>query len=384
MASQTDSDIGVMPTSSTVYDHIELATDTPQIPPCPVAWKHPFRFMGWLLTTTFGIASLIFFLAVISAVPILNFLALGYLLEVEGRIGRTGRIKEMFPLLHDAPRIGSIVFGVWIFLLPLRLLGSAAADAQLIDPGSSATFRLGIALNVVWFVITAHLILALARGGTVWCFVRPLKNLIWLVHRLREGDYLDTAGKHLAEFGRRLRVKHHFWLGLRGFAVAMIWLIIPTACYAAVQKPSGGQVLLTIFGGLLLVITLSWVPFLQARFATENRFASGFQLGEIRKLYRFAPVAWTIATIVVYLLALPLYLFKAFLLPPDAMWPITLIFIVSIYPTKVITGWAYHRAVQKRERGEMAHISSRWICNIILFLLLSIYVFILFFTQFLW
>src|SRR5207245_2420809 len=40
-----------------------------------------FRFMAWLIRSLFGIASLILLLAVVAAIPIVNFLALGYLLE---------------------------------------------------------------------------------------------------------------------------------------------------------------------------------------------------------------------------------------------------------------------------------------------------------------
>lgn len=366
-----------------VTDHVELAESIPRIPACPIPWQHPIRFTGWLITTVFGLASLILMLAVIAAIPIVNFFALGYLLEVEGRMARNGRWKEIFPLIHDAPRIGSIALGVWAFLLPLRLLGSIVADATLIDPTSRTTNILNVVLIVAWALITSHLVLSLARGGSIWCFVRPFKNIFWLRKRLRAGDYMQTAGRHVADFIQRLRIKHHFWLGLRGFAVAMIWLALPTALYAIVQQPKGGQIALMVLGGFLLVLTLSWVPFLQARFAAENRFRAGLELREVRKLYKYAPLSWTLATIVLYLLALPLYLFKAFLLPPDAMWPITLIFVVSIYPTKALTGWAYHQAVKRRNQGKLAHFSLRWGCNALLIPLLGIFVFILYFTQFL-
>ena len=349
----------------------------------PVPWRKPIRFVGWLIRTVFGAVSLVLMLAVIAAIPIVNFFALGYLLEVEGRVARTGKFRNAFPLFRDAPRIGSIALGIWLFLLPLRILGSAAADARLIDPGSPMTIGLSIGLQVAWCLITVHLVLALARGGSIWCFVRPLKNLLWFIQRLRTGDYLETVGKHVGEFVHRMRIKHHFSLGFRGFAVAMLWLVIPTLLYAAVRRPVGPQVLMTILGGVLLTITLSWAPFLQARFAAENGFRSGLQLREIRSLYRYAPLAWTLATVVVYLLALPLYLFKAFLLPPDAMWPITLIFVLSIYPTKVITGWAYHHAVRLKAEEKLAHWSLRWGCNTVLIPLLGVYVFILYFTQFL-
>src|SRR5207302_3192240 len=100
----------------------------------------------WLVRSLFGIASLILLLAVIAAIPIVNFLALGYLLEVEGRLARSGKLRDAFPLLNQAPRLGSIALGIWAWVIPLRLLSHLAADAHLIDPGSFADVSLHIVL----------------------------------------------------------------------------------------------------------------------------------------------------------------------------------------------------------------------------------------------
>jgi len=374
--------VEVLPVEEAV-DAVEVVAAVPRIAPCPVPWRHPIKFVAWVITTAFGLVSLVMLLAVLAAIPVLNFLALGYLLEVEGRMARTGRFRDIFPLLHDAPRIGTIVLGFWLFLLPLRLLSGAVADASLIDPDSAYSVGMEFFLLLVWGAITVHLILALARGGTLSCFLRPFKNLYWFIGRLRAGDYLETAGQHVSSFLQRLRIRHHFWLGLRGFSVALIWLVIPSAMYAAVRRPEGGQVLLMLVGGLMLALVLSWAPFLQARFVAENRFAAGFQLRKVRELNRHAPIAWMFSTVLLYLLALPLYLFKIALTPQDAMWVVTLVFVVSMYPTRVVTGWAYQRAVRKQREGKRSHILVRLLCSVLQIALLGIFVFILYFTQFL-
>ncbi len=72
---------------------------------------------------SFGITCLVIFLALIAAVPIVNFIALGYLLDVEGRVARTGKIRLAFPLLDIAPRMGTIVIGVGLWLIPLFFAG---------------------------------------------------------------------------------------------------------------------------------------------------------------------------------------------------------------------------------------------------------------------
>ena len=108
-----------------------------------------FDFIGWLIKMLFGIASLILLLAVIAAIPVVNLLALGYLLEVEGRLARSGKLRDAFPLIGLAPRLGSIALGIWAWIVPLRLLANVAADARLIDPGSTSDTVLHILVSVV-------------------------------------------------------------------------------------------------------------------------------------------------------------------------------------------------------------------------------------------
>jgi hypothetical protein len=357
--------------------------DEGRLPPFPGVW-HPLRSLVWVIRGLFGLASLIFLLAVIAAIPIVNFLALGYLLEVEGRIGRTGRLRDGFPLLGLAPRIGTITLGIYLWMLPLRAIGANASAAHIIEPGSAHDVRLQTLRIVAGVLVTVHLSLALARGGSLGCFLRPIKNLRWLLAHLRKGDYFETAGRHIQDFVGRLRLKHHFLLGVKGFFAALGWLFIPTLIYASVAQPGGAGVLQILLGGSLLVLAFAWVPFLQARLAAENRWGAGFELGHVRDLYRYAPLAWLVAVILTYSLALPLYLFKAFVLPQDALWPLTLVFIASIYPARMATGWAYHRALRKRQEGRRSWFVVRWGLKLgVMLPLLAFYVFILYFTQFL-
>lgn len=350
------------------------------VPAPRLSWFRRFTgFVAWCFASLFGIASLIVLLAVIAAVPIVNFLALGYLLEVEGRLARTGKLRDAFPLIDLAPRLGSIVLGVWLCVFPLRLLSDAAADARLIDPGAAADRNLHVLVQVLSVAITVHLCLALARGGSLSCFFRPIKNVRWLMQRFRQGDYWSQAERSVRDFVTRLRLKHHFWLGFRGYFGALIWLVIPTALFAAAKKTEGGPLIVTFFGALLLMLVLSWVPFLQAHFAAENRFGAMFELRAVRRLYRNAPFSWLLTMLVTLTLSLPLYLFTIALPPSDAAWMVTIVFIVSIYPAKVITGWAYHRALTRERR---AFFGFRWLTRFVMVPLLAVYVFLLFFTQF--
>lgn len=341
-------------------------------------WK-PHLAAYWLFELSFGIVSLFALLALMAAIPIVNFLALGYLLEAEGRVARTGKLRYAMPLLALAPKLGSIAFGTWIWCLAVRLLADAASDARLIAPGTviSGAWRVGLFLFST--AVAIHVVLAIARGGRLSLFFWPPPlNAWWLWKQFREGNYLETAGKTVIEFVSALRLRHHFWLGFRGFVLAFAILLLPTLLFSALRDTSeGGQVLLTLLGGVVLTVVLTWVPFLQAHFAAENRSRAMFELRKIRELWRRAPLAMFLGIIVLYALSLPLYLFKIFEVPQDIRWLLTPIFIASIYPAKILIGWAYSRAIRKEKR---AWLILRWPLGMATIPLVGIYVFILFFT----
>lgn len=348
------------------------------LPPFPHPLKHPLRAIGWIVELLFGLASLFLMLAVLAAIPLLNFLALGYLLEAEGRVARTGKLRYAFPLLPLAPRLGSIALGVWLWLWPIRWMTDAAADAQLIAPGTAVAAGWTIAKYWITGGIAVHLILALARGGGFWCFFRPIKNVLWLVTQFQAGTYFATASTAVREFIAALKLRHHAWLGVRGFAGAFAWLFVPTAFFAAMrstQKP--GEILLTLFGGVLLILALSWTPFLQAHFAAENRFSAFRELGRVRELFRRTPLLFFLSIVVLYALALPLYLSKVAVPPRDALWLVTPIFIATIYPSRILIGWSYARAMRREYRRS---IFLRWPLWLLLTPLLAAYLFLLFFT----
>ena len=350
-----------------------------RLPPCPHLLQHPLRAIAWMFRAAFGIVSLVLLLAVIAAIPIVNFLALGYLLEVEARVARTGRLRDAFLLLDVAPRVGSVALGIWLWILPLRALAAGRGDAYFIQPGGQADRAMTFLAPVVALLIATHICLALARGGSLSCFFRPVKNIRWIIERLKNSDYMTHATAGVQDFMRRLRLKHHFMLGLKGFAGAFLWLLLPTVLFSAANPDAPATVILSLVGGIMMMFVLSWLPFMQARFAVVGRWRAMFDLRTIRVLFGYAPVAWLCAITVLYALSLPLYLPKIYLLPQDAMWTITLVFVVTIYPAKVMTGWALHRAVVRREAPGFGW---RWLSRWLMVPLLGLYVFLMFFTPY--
>ncbi len=188
----------------------------PPVPLCPHVVWHPIRAAGWFLRNGVGILALILLWAVVAAIPIVQILALGYLLEVQGRVARTGRLRDAFPMLELAPRLGSMAIGIGFWLLPLMFIAGYAADAKLIAPGSQTAANWQTAKTASMAAITVHLCLALARGGSLLCFFRPLKNFLFFVRmlRARESHYWDAAERNVKEFLSRWQLGHLFSLGL--------------------------------------------------------------------------------------------------------------------------------------------------------------------------
>src|SRR5687767_8211083 len=96
------------PTNDELISEIDAKGD---IPSWPVRiWRASCSAAAWL----FGLASILVGLAFLAAVPIVQFLSLGYLLEASGRIVRTGRFRSGFVGFKPAARAGSLLLGTWL------------------------------------------------------------------------------------------------------------------------------------------------------------------------------------------------------------------------------------------------------------------------------
>jgi hypothetical protein len=316
------------------------------------------RVLEW----PFGVLTLIVGLAVLAALPLLGFLSLGYLLEAGGRIARTDAerqrllhtrkrnwlvrlflggclaLRESFIGVRQAARLGGIILGVAIMTLPLRMLSSLYVSAQIIDPNGRAARGWKVVLIAMTVGMGLHIALALARGGRLRYFVWPL-NVVWLARRLVRGGYYAEARDAVWDFVTGLRLPYYWWLGFRGFVGGLIWLAIPVSLLALARKaPFVGFV-----GGVWLAMVLLVLPFLQMRFAAENRFRACFELGAVLSRFGRAPWAFAFALFVTLLFSLPLYLLKIEMVPREAAWLPCLFFIVFIWPTRLLSGWAYAR-----------------------------------------
>lgn len=370
----------------------------------------------------FGVVSLTVGLAVLSAIPVLNLLSLGYLLEVSGRIARTGKFTAGFVGMRKASRVGSAVFGAFLVLLPLRFTLSMATQGRIIDPTSAATEGWAFAHFLLSIVLGVHVLIACARGGKLrhflWPLPHPLRPVFWLggkllaiatwplrkvgllpqpVHievvsaqprpesalrRWLRAPVSETARGYgyardaVWDFVVSLRLPYYFWLGARGFVGTVAWLAIPVGCLAIGHRAP----LLGFLGAALLAFVVLHLPFLQARFAAHNRLSAIFELRAVRRQFQRAPIAWWLAVATTLLFALPLYLAKIEMVPAEIGSVLSLLFVVFIFPARLLTGWAYARSLR---REQPRHWVFRWMSSLAMVPVAFFYVLVIFFTQYL-
>ncbi|HEY7153610.1 MAG TPA: hypothetical protein VH575_06605 [Gemmataceae bacterium] len=341
------------------------------------AWRF-VQAAGSMLEWLFGVVVLMVGLAVLAALPVLQFLSLGYLLESSGRVARTGRLRDGFIGVRLAARLGGIVLGSWLMLLPVRLVADLAYSAQIIDPGGGRAAGWRIGLFVLIGLTALHIGMACARGGRLRYFFWPF-NFIWVLLRLLRGGYYAEARDAVWDTTMSLRLPYYFSLGFRGFVGALTWLALPVTLMALGRLGTPGAALLGLLGALLLGLVLLYLPFLQTRLARVNRLSAIFDLPATRAEFRRAPWAFAFAFVVTLLFALPLYLLKIEMVPREAAWLPSLVFLAFIFPARLLTGWALGRAVHRKTPR---HWFFRWTGRLAFLPAASFYVTIVFFTQY--
>ncbi len=359
----------------------------------------PFRMLHALCSACewcFGVVSLVGMLAVVATIPVLQFMTLGYLLEVSGRIARTGKFTQGFVGVRKAARIGSVVLGTWLLLLPLRFVSEAWYSSSLIDSDSGITIGWRVAQFAATILIVGHVMIAWYCGGRLRHFFWPIlagpflmlwgtRKVLSLIHPpgqrenmpLVERFWADLAGAQpldswfppaiilssvasgrtfsqsrdaVWDFLVEMRLPYFFWMGLRGFSVAMIWLFIPMLMVmSSILLTGPAAAFFGIQGFLLFFVVLFFLPFLQTNFAAENRFLAGLDLARGFSLFLRAPLAFWLALTVLLLSALPLYLLKIEATPREVAWLPSIFFVVFCLPARFINGWAVGRAL-KREK----------------------------------
>ncbi len=327
---------------------------------------------GWC----FGMVSLIFGLAVVSAIPVVNLISLGYLLHTSGTIARTGRLRDGFIGIGKAGRIGGVVLGIWLLLWPTRLLSAMRDSALIVNPSGSTGWSVG--LWVVTGLTSLHITWAVLRGGKLRHFIWPAP--VDFIHWLRSSNKFASARDALWNTVSELRLPFLFWLGARGFAGTLLWLLIPVGLMILASNiTSNAGILVSLLGGLILMGVLLYLPFLQAWFARENRFGAFIEVAVVHRLGNKAPFMFWLGILLTLALPVPLFLMKIELTPAEITWLPALFFVVFGLPARLMVGWAMGRA---NLRETSRHFTLRWLFRLAALPIAFGYTLILFLSQF--
>ncbi|MDA1230077.1 MAG: hypothetical protein O2856_04825, partial [Planctomycetota bacterium] len=348
----------------------------------PGIWK-PFRSVFWFIHLAFGTGCLIMVLAILAAIPGLNILTLGYLVDPQKRVAQSGRLRDGFPLMALAPRLGVIVFFSILLLIPIRIQAVRVSDAAVILGATHASvIQMQTLLLVLQSVVAIHLMLAIARGGSVGCFLRPFKNVFWFLRKFFTRRGREEMSEGTEQVLQMVRPVQHFWIGLKAYFGAVLWLSIPAGLLVAYSAPGRTNPIfgiLSFLGIVLMIPVAAWLPQLQVHQAVTGRFTGIFSIRAARRVIRSTPLIWMLTTVLMYAMTFPLYLTKIKLLPADALLVLTPFFIILTYPVRILVAWTYHRGMQKTQPAWWPY---RWTIKLIMIPLLFGYSGFLFLTPF--
>lgn len=358
-----------------------------------------FRLWGWftgVLAHLFGIASVMVLLAIATSIPLVQFAAFGYLLEVGGRLGRGAKMRDAMVGLRKASVLGGSLLGIWLCLIPVRVVSNIWFDAFLIDPTSSQTATLRVVQFAAIFLTVAHIGAALICGGKLryffWPLIAPCSLAIWAVRKMagirwfrsilnwfcgwvspklaadivntppigdwflpaivwkrwRQGHLYAELREELWSFFVGLRPLHYLTLGLKGLVGTLAWLLVPTGLLVISAYTEGATAGITFAMGALIAIPIfAGLPFLQVHFAKEGRLRNFAEPWNVFKNFGRAPIVHTLSLLLILVFSLPLFLLKIETIPTELMWTLALVFVMFAWPAKFLAGLAYRRGNRK-------------------------------------
>jgi hypothetical protein len=333
------------------------------------------RFFGtiwYLLSAFWNTVAILVVLSVVATIPILQLASLGYMLECASRIARGLPAGQCFPGTRIAGKLVACLAWVGITWLPVWYLADMAYSSELISPGEPSARGLRIAARIVAVIWIAWVAWAIFRGGRWWHFLWTAPVLF--LRTIFRGETWRNVEDQLWSFFDSLKLFHLVKLGFYGTLGALIWLVIPGVLMMISLSGDGNGPalgLIGLVGALWMWWTLLHLPFLQVQMARDNRFLSIFDLKGVRQQFRRSPWSFCIGTWILVAFALPLYLFRIESIPPQLWWALSLVFVVLMFPTRLLEGWALRRSMFRQSD---AWWPSRWIAWMLQLSVLSIYV----------
>lgn len=345
------------------------------------------------LESLLGLAVLVGALAVAVTFPLTQFIAFGYLIEMQGRIAEKGRMRDAFVGLQKASRFGRLLLGTLICWAPVFYVNSLKYGAFIIDPEGSRFQILQVVQIILMAFIVPHIVAAWFCGGRLrhflWPMVAPWQFSVWVfqlllaktpirtlldatigkvsprfvadlcrVKMLTEWFLPAILWKHLIsgtlytsardgvwDFLVALRLPTLFWLGVRAFAGTIAWLFVPILLLVGgTTLPEGPALAAGFFGILALAFVSMYLPFLQVHFGVKKKLYAMFDWWEVRSLFAKAPLLHWLGLFLLLAFSLPAYLLKIEVIERELLPILGIVFISLSLPARILVAWAYGRA----------------------------------------
>lgn len=346
-----------------------------------------FRWVG-------GLVGMWFLLAWTATIPIVQWVALGFLVEVTARVVRGGRWRDALIGSEQGWVVCRLMFGVAVTWLPLWVVSQMRYDAWLIDPQAAIVARWRIWEHVVFGLTVVHWLGVGLTGGRLRHFfwpllvpwylasglfkrvvsvsgvraliertlgvwfprslaayyrAEPLSNwfvpaVLWL--HLRQGTLLSAASARFWGWVESLHLRHFFGRGLGAFAGMILWFVGPTLwlLLATRAQSEGGELVFFILGVVHLFAALQYYPLVHCRYCETGCWSSYWQWRRAAQRYWASPLRLTLAAAATLVLTFPLWLTRIAMIPYDLWWLLSALYVLCLWPLWSIWGWAWHHA----------------------------------------
>ena len=359
--------------------------DATAVPPRPGWLRRIGGGLSWILRGLFEMASWITLIALLSAIPVVQVLAFGYLIRVAGNLARGGTLREAIPHRHAAGRLGLALVFTFLAAIPSRLFANYESIASIVDPGSGRATLMRVMAWMAAVGAIAYLGWAWTRGGRLvhylWPQPKRLLHTAWRPSTWTRG--LDQILDGLLS----LQIPSTFSLGLRGVVGTLVWLMPAMVIVAAFRRGETGLAgLVGAVALILLAVVMHYLPMLQVQFAADRNWRSLFAVRRVRQNFRAAPWSHAVAlTLGLIVLPVPLYLLKIEATPQEVVWLPCLMFVGFMLPARMVEGLAYrrgqrmlHRIPERTGWRRLAWRGSLWVCRgwilvVVFFYLLMVY-----------
>ena len=324
-----------------------------------LAWHWPAATLG----ATWNLLSLTVLLAVVAAIPIVQLVSLGYLLRAAANLSAGQAWRTALPGVRLAGRIATFAMLTALLWVPVWLVTDLSYSVQLLRPNTAQAAAWRGAAFLIAFVWLTWITWAAMRGGRWWHLLwpRPIRCLkqIW-----RPSTW-NKAADDLWSLFERTRCIELWWLGLRAAVGALIWLTIPASMMIIGLRADELKIagIIGLIGALSLTWVMLFLPFLQILMAERDRFQEIFNVREVRKRFRHAPLAMAFSLIALFSLSIPLYLLRIEATPDQLTWLPSLFFVGLMFPSKLALGAAMgYGARRPKPRNFAMRWSARLLC----------------------